>query len=569
MFGSDVTVTTTNPSDSLTLAGNGGGSFALSTSGPGLLNLAGNYTLGDAAFDDPGLGLSSGTCTILGSTTVADGNTNSFSGGATLNITGTLNSGGADQVIGTGTVNLMQSGVWNLRGGGAFVVGQGGNGAGDNATLNILNSATLNINRTVGLQGANAPGGLVIAEGFGNCAGIVNQAGGVVIATQFNNAVALSGNGYGPGIILGGLVCLGYPNQVQATYNLSGGTLVTSAVFNMCGGTNSSGQWVLQSPGNFDQVAIFNFNGGILRASQSDSADPEAIAEGLDHFMGNLTHAYVQAGGAVIDTNGFNISINQPLEHDPSLGASLDGGLQKLGSGNLTLLQSGSFTGTTQVQGGTLTLADPNALQFSTLNTVGTGTISFGTLSTATLGGLSGPGNTNWAGTVALVVGNNDSNTTFSGSITTVLAGLTKTGSGSLTIDGALQSAGPLVVDAGTLVLAGSDLFLGGTIDLDGVLTIASNEAMAAGTSLSVGAGGVMIFDPTAGGMPVADQITPKSTIHTVPEPGSIALLVAIVVAAWSSSVLGGWIRRSCAVTRKLIAEKEKSGQIVDFKNPI
>jgi len=50
-------------------------------------------------------------------------------------------------------------------------------------------------------------------------------------------------------------------------------------------------------PGNKNQTAIFNFNGGILQASQSDSTQAAAVAEGLGHFMGNLTHAYVQAGG--------------------------------------------------------------------------------------------------------------------------------------------------------------------------------------------------------------------------------------------------------------------------------
>ena len=286
--------------------------------------------------------------------------------------------------------------------------------------------------------------------GWSDCTGTVNQNGGTVSATAFDHWANNNGSG-GPGIILGGVLNNG--SHVQATYNLNGGTLHTSAVFNVNEVQNASGQWVLAAPGNANQVAIFNFNGGILQASQSDSTQAEAVAEGLGHLMGNLSHAYVQAGGAKVNSNGFTVSINQPLEHDPALGTTPDGGLQKLGSGVLTLLQSGNFTGDTRIQQGTLAIADPNALQLSTLDSSGTGTLSFGSLGAATLGGLSGPGNTALAGAVDLSVGKNNTDTTFSGAITAGLTGLTKIGSGSLTMAGAISGAGPLQVDSGHLIL--------------------------------------------------------------------------------------------------------------------
>ena len=55
----------------------------------------------------------------------------------------------------------------------------------------------------------------------------------------------------------------------------------------------------------------------------------------------------------MIDSNGFNVTLNQPLLHDPS-GPALDGGLTKLGAGTLTLTASSSYSGPTVINQGTL-----------------------------------------------------------------------------------------------------------------------------------------------------------------------------------------------------------------------
>ncbi len=223
------------------------------------------------------------------------------------------------------------------------------------------------------------------------------------------------------------------------------------------------------------------------------------------------------------------------MEHDPALGATLDGGLQKFGAGTLTLLQSGTFTGSTLIQQGTLSIADANALQLSTLDTSGAGSLSFGTLSAVTLGGLSGPGTTSLTGSVNLSVGNNNSSTTFSGSVAAGLAGLTKIGSGSLTLTGAIDGAGPLLVDNGQLILSGDNLFSGATVS-GGTLTLADNEALGNGGSLTVGAGAAALFDsPVFFAAASAPVVSPVA----VPEPGSLVLLTVGLPA-----VLGVWRRR-------------------------
>jgi len=62
----------------------------------------------------------------------------------------------------------------------------------------------------------------------------------------------------------------------------------------------------------------------------------------------------VQAGGAIIDTAGFNTTFNQPLITDPALGGSPDGVLTKLGTGTLPLSAANTYNGNTTVNIGTL-----------------------------------------------------------------------------------------------------------------------------------------------------------------------------------------------------------------------
>ena len=72
------------------------------------------------------------------------------------------------------------------------------------------------------------------------------------------------------------------------------------------------------------------------------------------NFLSALTNAVVQAGGAIIDTNGNNVTVAQSLTHDPNLGAVVDGGLTKNGAGLMTLAGINTYTGATTISAGTL-----------------------------------------------------------------------------------------------------------------------------------------------------------------------------------------------------------------------
>ena len=71
--------------------------------------------------------------------------------------------------------------------------------------------------------------------------------------------------------------------------------------------------------------------------------------------------ALVQSGGVTFDSQGFAITVAQPLLHDPALGGN-DGGLTKLGSGTLTLAGSSIYNGNTFVNAGILNVRNSAAL---------------------------------------------------------------------------------------------------------------------------------------------------------------------------------------------------------------
>jgi autotransporter-associated beta strand protein len=92
--------------------------------------------------------------------------------------------------------------------------------------------------------------------------------------------------------------------------------------------------------------------------------------------------------------------------------------------------------------------------------------------------------------------------------------------------------------NAGTLVLSGTNSYSGGTIVSAGTLAVLTSGALpdvgTYGTSLTVGAGGTVVFGPALAGGPLVDGETAATVIarpEVVPEPGTLALLVAAALA--------------------------------------
>lgn len=226
---------------------------------------------------------------------------------------------------------------------GDFNIGDGGTSEG---TLNISDTATVSskgiafIGKGSGTKGTlTQTGGTFTGQdwisigrytgGSGNAIGTVAISGGTFNQTNPNASLIVGEAGTGTltisgtgAVVSAGTVLISNAGSGIGTLNLNGGTLTTRQI---TAGAAGAG------------MGTFNFNGGTLRAATGS----------LPTFMSLIDVVNVQTGGAIIDTNGQDLTINQSLQDG-------GGGLTKSGSGALYLNGIHSYAGATQVNAGTL-----------------------------------------------------------------------------------------------------------------------------------------------------------------------------------------------------------------------
>jgi autotransporter-associated beta strand protein len=136
--------------------------------------------------------------------------------------------------------------------------------------------------------------------------------------------------------------------NTAATFQLelNGGTLETPSIRVANRDLSASG------PDSINDAHLI-FNGGTLKAIGPDNANFITLYGDSANAPNPTQTAFVQAGGAVIDTNGRNIGIPVRL-----LASGGSGGLTKNGLGILTLTASNTYTGPTTVNAGTLRLGN-------------------------------------------------------------------------------------------------------------------------------------------------------------------------------------------------------------------
>ncbi len=352
--------------------GNGGGKGTFNMSGGTLnaqswLSVARHWPLTDPVGTTSTFNFSGGTVNKAGSSDVNIGErgtgnqgTLSMSGSAVFNVTagnfvvGAGDSGlagglGVVNVGGNSTLNLATTGVLRIGsiGGGGIVTLNGG-------TVNLTSSGTTCTYLFVGVDSAGGTAGvgsLVVNSGSLSVrgwfcvgrtsgSGTVTMNGGTITKTAGEGDLIVgSGNpfntstaaGTGTWIQNGGSlhcetrIVLGQAGGA-GTLRLNGGTLRVLAVGGGAGAGNAY------------------FNGGVLQAAGTDV-----------NILSGLNNAYVQSGGAVIDTQAYDVSISQAFRHDST--TATDGGLIKRGAGSLTLDGVVKYNGNTVVSAGTLIIA--------------------------------------------------------------------------------------------------------------------------------------------------------------------------------------------------------------------
>jgi len=206
---------------------------------------------------------------------------------------------------------------------------------GNDASYDVHPTLTLNV-ATVTIAGDLAVGRASVAI-----------AGGDVTASRFITSAASAD--WGRLVIAGGTLTAtnGVDGSVHtgATFqlDLNGGELRTPSIR------------VADREEGWDNNAWLNFNGGKVTVIGADNAN-------FITLYGGNQNSYVEAGGAVINTNSFNIGILVNL-------LDQGGGLTKSGAGTLTLSGTNTYSGDTTVEAGSLVLASGGSSRFHpTLN---------------------------------------------------------------------------------------------------------------------------------------------------------------------------------------------------------
>jgi autotransporter-associated beta strand protein len=291
----------------------------------------GTYNLSDTA------SLTSAKTLNVGYDSTSTGNFN-ISGTASLTVNNSVNIGGhgaAGDGTPTGTVTMsggtFTSTSW-------FSIGESGSATGTfNQTGGTVNAATSG-GTAVNLGDRDgASGTLSVSGGTFNSTG-----GGISVGNHWTGSGTSTGtlNVSSTGVVNTGTAANGLKlgasgAAATGTVNLNGGTIRTAIIQKGAG------------------TGTFNFNGGTLQATATSAT-----------FMTGLTNAFVKSGGAVIDTNGFAVTIGQALLTDA---VSTGGGLTKSGTGTLTLGGANTYTGTTIVNNGTLSLASTGSILSTTI----------------------------------------------------------------------------------------------------------------------------------------------------------------------------------------------------------
>ena len=310
------------------IANSGSHAVLLTKSGPGTLTLTGNDTYSGGTYVGGGtLQVAAGGAVVGGGALTIGGNAPALGvSGGTVSTTAGGNAIYVGGIAGqTGVVNVSAGSIVSSNGGASNILGDYGTG--------IWNQSGGTSNLAGGLTGANQAGSAAQMN-FGG--GSINAAGCILVAQGGAGALNLSGT---CAVSTPWLAMVGWTSSLATcTVNLNGGTLAVGTVAENYSGQSASG------------IATFNFNGGLLRATASNAS-----------FLHGLDYAYVQSGGAAIDTQGYSDTIGQALLSYAGSGAPGTpgpGGLTKLGSGLLTLTASNTYSGLTTVSGGTLQLGD-------------------------------------------------------------------------------------------------------------------------------------------------------------------------------------------------------------------
>ncbi|WP_367871560.1 beta strand repeat-containing protein [Luteolibacter sp. Populi] len=392
------------------------------------------------------------SASISSAITATTGNV-TVAGTGTLAISGAYAGTGRNILFSGSTVDLSSPAFFIKK----FIVG---GGVGTPATVNLnAGAAVVTTGDYVGvgdgLEGTmNVQGGSLTLEagstalflGSGPVTGRMNISSGSVTVKAGPVQIGSGYNGGQTTASTGVLTISGtgtYTHASTGTIKLTNVAAQTGTVNLLAGGTfviNASP--ITKGAG----TATFNFDGGKLR-----------FTAGSANLFTNQLHPVINAGGAIVDTNGFFDTISTNLTAGTG-----DGGLTKQGAGVLGLGGINTYTGDTVIQGGHLIAnvmtAIPNPAKVSVAAGAGFG-VRLGEInvSAADFATLMGAANFAPGALVAIDSGGGNSVlTTDIGTVTNLgtAVALAKVGANTLSVDLSGQTfTGGIVSSGGILLL--------------------------------------------------------------------------------------------------------------------
>jgi len=281
------------------------------------------------------------------------------------------------------------------------------------------------------------------------------------------------------------------------------------------GYTSASGNYATTSASPVLTELVFPSDASVLTVTNTSSDPtvsgslPWAIAQ-VDASNAATVITFATGSGQVFATPQ-TITLEAPLEmsdtnlvaiEGPSWGVTLVGDYSKSRFPILSVAQGAGIS----IQGVSIGTQRPGAngdLQVAGVLDVLQSVANLGSAVSVTGGGtIDLGGQTVTADTLTLTDGSLTDGT-FSSGTRTVLSG---------TISANLTGSGGLVkVGAGTATLSGTNTYTGGTVVSAGTLAVSSATALPGGESLTVGAGGTFLFDPSLSLSPVASALSAGS----------------------------------------------------------
>lgn len=250
----------------------------------------------------------------------------------------------------------------------------------------------------------------------------------------------------------------------------SGNTLTISAIIGGLGSVNKDGEGILILNQSNVYTGTTTISDGTLQldasGTLSDSTPVNVSSKGI--FDVNVTNTIASIEGSGIIDIASSTTLTAGDANDKVFSGVIQGAgnFSKSGSGTLTLSGTNTYTGSTTINAGTISVASSANLG-ATPGSADADNIIFngGTLNTTadfTLGANKGITMTG-AGTIDIDAG---TTLTYAGSITDSGV-LTKSGTGTLSLSGTSDNSGGISVSAGTLISSSAEGLGSGTVTVD------------------------------------------------------------------------------------------------------